>query len=228
MDTLILKGVSGGLTDLYTKLIRDHQGQVLHFLDPLTTLFKLGVIQFKPLGTKISIHGNSISIQDPTSLQGLKRWFYGDGRDHIYHLRLPLLYVRSLELGYITSDLKVSYLTQVKTWALDGLKSLRYTYEQSKSNGSLVRPILDEYIKYLTADFTFEDYHRELEKSPMMMTIYDSFTRFWTNRDLEILIELIGIIATKPSPNVKNVLGDSIERWVSAKDLEIDAIRPDM
>ena len=39
-------------------------------LDPLTCIIKLGILNFKPKGTKISINNNRITYHEPSLLQG--------------------------------------------------------------------------------------------------------------------------------------------------------------
>ena len=52
-------------------------------LDPLTSLFKLGLLTFYPNGTKIIIHGNIINLQEPGYGQAFVRYFYSYNKDDI-------------------------------------------------------------------------------------------------------------------------------------------------
>jgi hypothetical protein len=45
----------------------------------LSCLIKLNILQYYPIGTKIGINDNSVSINDPSILQGAFRFFKGDG-----------------------------------------------------------------------------------------------------------------------------------------------------
>ena len=60
-------------------------------LDPLTCIIRLGILYFKPDGTKISIYQNRISYHDPNIFQGTIRWGNGDNRNDLHNLHNPIL-----------------------------------------------------------------------------------------------------------------------------------------
>ena len=55
-------------------------------LDTLTCLVRLGILDFKPLGTKISLNNNRIKYNEPNVLQGAIRWTNGDAREDLHNL----------------------------------------------------------------------------------------------------------------------------------------------
>ena len=59
-------------------------------LDPLTCLVRLSILDFKPLGTKISLNNNKIKYNEPNVLQGAIRWTNGDAREDLHNLFNPL------------------------------------------------------------------------------------------------------------------------------------------
>ena len=60
-------------------------------LDPLTCIIRLGILEFKPIGTKISLNNNKIKYNDPCVIQGALRWSNGDNREDLHNLYYPLL-----------------------------------------------------------------------------------------------------------------------------------------
>ena len=61
-------------------------------LDPLSVIIKLFLYSYKPIGTKISILNNKIIIQDNTFYQGGVRKLYGDSKNDINIMFLPIIY----------------------------------------------------------------------------------------------------------------------------------------
>ena len=59
-------------------------------LEPLTTLIKLAILNYKREGTKISIYNNSLYLQEPSYYQGLVRYYYSDSRCDLLKLELPI------------------------------------------------------------------------------------------------------------------------------------------
>ena len=58
-------------------------------LEPLC-LYRLAMLSFYPVGTKIKIENNSVMCQKPSVLQGTIRWSRGDNRNDIHNLYHPL------------------------------------------------------------------------------------------------------------------------------------------
>ena len=52
----------------------------LFILDPLSTIIKLAIISFKPIGTKISICNNLIGIQEPGLFQPIVRFVFKNNK----------------------------------------------------------------------------------------------------------------------------------------------------
>lgn len=67
----------------YTERKRE---RVEFILDPLQAIYTLALFSFYPVGTKISIHNNILSIQPPNYGQGAIRWLQSDSKEDIYHL----------------------------------------------------------------------------------------------------------------------------------------------
>ena len=82
----ILKTID--LSNVLTKNINDkNKSQVL---DPLSSLIRLALLNYKPIGTKLSFYNNTINFQEPDFLQSAKRWSSGDNRNQIHNLYNPI------------------------------------------------------------------------------------------------------------------------------------------
>lgn len=109
-------------------------------IDPLSCLIKLGLLTFYPVGTKISIAENRISISEPSLLQGTFRFLNGDGREDLHNLCTPIM--KSIEWYWNPEDKEIGALFE---YAITGLEKLRNTYPSN----SIISHCLDLYTQYL-------------------------------------------------------------------------------
>jgi hypothetical protein len=75
------------LKNLYNNFIQTKiKGKQNIILEPLQVMVQLSLLSFCPIGTKITINNNILSLQPPTLVQPINRWFNYDKKDDIYHL----------------------------------------------------------------------------------------------------------------------------------------------
>ena len=65
---------------------RPHQERADRILEPLQVMIQLALLSFCPLGTKLCINNNILSLQLPTLSQGIWRWFNKDSKEDLYFL----------------------------------------------------------------------------------------------------------------------------------------------
>ena len=58
-------------------------------LEPMCCMIRLAMLAFRDVGTKISINNNTITIIQPSIIQGTVRWTHGDTRQDLHHLLHP-------------------------------------------------------------------------------------------------------------------------------------------
>ena len=61
-------------------------------LDPLSVIIKLFIYAHKPVGTKISIGSNRVTIQDPGLFQGTVRKVFGDQKNDVNIIFFPIIW----------------------------------------------------------------------------------------------------------------------------------------
>ena len=61
-------------------------------LDPLSTIIKLFIYHYKPIGTKISISNNKLIIQERGMFQGTVRMIYRDTKNDINIIFYPVIF----------------------------------------------------------------------------------------------------------------------------------------
>lgn len=75
------------LKNIYNNFIQTKiKGKQNIILEPLQVMVQLSLLSFCPIGTKITINNNILSLQPPTITQPINRWFNYDKKDDIYHL----------------------------------------------------------------------------------------------------------------------------------------------
>ena len=75
--------------NIYEYLPKDTTKQLL--LEPLSCVLKLSLLQYKPIGTKISVSNNSINFHEPSFIQGITRSIGGDSRQDLHNICHPLM-----------------------------------------------------------------------------------------------------------------------------------------
>ena len=66
-------------------------------LEPFCCILRIILLNYKPIGTKISIQNNSIQYYDPSIYQGILRSIYGDNREDIHNLYSPIFFKQSIK-----------------------------------------------------------------------------------------------------------------------------------
>ena len=84
----MFKSINNSLYEILFNLFHDKDRNSI--IEPLICLTRLAILDFKQVGTKISILDNKISYNEPNILQGAVRWSNGDGRDDLHNIFLPI------------------------------------------------------------------------------------------------------------------------------------------
>jgi hypothetical protein len=59
-------------------------------IDPFSCLVKLSLIKYLDEGTKVSIYQNRLNFNAPSYAQGIIRFMYGDNREDLHNILLPI------------------------------------------------------------------------------------------------------------------------------------------
>lgn len=55
-------------------------------LEPLQALLQIGFLAFYPIGSKLAIHNNILTIQAPGYTQHMRRWYNNDKKEDVFYL----------------------------------------------------------------------------------------------------------------------------------------------
>ena len=122
--------------------------------DSLLTVVKLATLSFYEVGTKISFYDNKIFIQPPSYTQGATRKLYGNSKDEIVQLFVP---IKQCIDKYIFKE-NNSYVSDILKLSIKGLELLQNTYSLNQGVviqiQFLINIIKDSLLKR-TYDYTF-------------------------------------------------------------------------
>ena len=179
-------------------------------IDPMSCLIKLSILKFYPVGSKISIGDNMITILDPGVLQGTFRFFKGDGREDLHNLYVPL--IKSIEWFWIKDNKEINCLFN---FATNGLEILKESYPIN----STICHTLDLYIFHLTTKQikTFQNKDIQINE-PNNNIIHDYLKKLWNDREKHIIIELL--LEYDKNKTERHIL-DSILNLTNAKEIKL-------
>ena len=121
-------------------------------LEPMQVMIQLALLAHSPIGTKISVNNNILTIQPPAWSQGAVRWWNNDNKGDLYYLFHA---IRRYYKWYKSQNDEV--YQYILTWAIKGIDKLSETYNQADKNNirhtlALYKNVLD-----LESDEIFKD-----------------------------------------------------------------------
>jgi hypothetical protein len=132
MNDIIASGTLQTLKSIFQKKTEHNV-----IIDPFSCLVKLSLLRFLDSGTKISINNNRLCFNSPTYIQGIVRFLYGDNREHLHNLYLPIQ--KCVEWFWDETHTDMIYIFNN---AVIGLKILKQAY----SEYATIQHTIDYYI----------------------------------------------------------------------------------
>lgn len=168
-------------------------------LEPFSCMVKLILLNYKGIGTKISISNNSINFYEPSQFQGVFRNFNGDGREDLHNLYNPIL--KSIE-WYDSEDSEIYRFMFEKCKC--GIEKLIESYDKE----STISRTLELYCKMLTDSLSAKN--QELTESKKESPIIDTLKDFWKKEEIDLIYSQLRIIETTENEEketyIKNVI----------------------
>ena len=144
-------------------------------LEPLTVIFRLAILKYKPPYTKLSIKDNGIVYQGPTYDQGFIRMMEGDTREDLHNLYHPIL--KCVE-WYSQDSYKFLY-----DECITGLNILNSVYDRN----STIRHTISHYISVIQNK---ENIDEDIDINP----IIDKLKEVWEFSEIQSAISLLKLI----------------------------------
>ena len=180
-------------------------------LDPLTTMFRLSMLSFKPLGTKLSVYKNTMNYVEPGAFQGVYRWTFGEGRDDLHNIYRP---IQKFLNWYSREDETISKLID---FSIQGLQKLSESYTQD----SIIHHSIKLYILMLENNKPMED---EREEKEVNNQIYDSFKGLYEKNEITLLVGMLELAKQEQDQEKVNSFLKSIDTLLLVKERRIHSI----
>jgi len=105
-------------------------------LEPLQALLQIGFLAFYPIGSKLAIHNNILTIQAPGYTQNVRRWYNNDKKEDVFYLynvfsRFNKFYKTVLSSGGGGGVENAALFTLLNELAKTGINNLTRTYNQT-------------------------------------------------------------------------------------------------
>jgi len=102
-------------------------------LEPLQALLQIGFLAFYPIGSKLAIHNNILTVQAPGYTQNVRRWYNNDKKEDVFYLynvfsRFNKFYKTVLAGG---GGENAALFTLLNELAKTGINNLTRTYNQT-------------------------------------------------------------------------------------------------
>lgn len=150
-------------------------------IEPLTCLIRLSILEYKPVGTKISVSNNKIQYNDPNLLQGAIRWSNGDAREDLHNIFNP---IRKAVEWFDKDDEQISHIFKC---SIKGLYRLKKSYHPN----SVVSHSIQYYIDYIDNNLNDDKSNNKDKKmNSETNTLYLKLKEFWTPREIIIINNL--------------------------------------
>jgi len=189
-------------------------------LDPLTCLVRLSILEFKPVGTKISLNNNKIKYNDPNVFQGAMRWTNGDNREDLHNLFNPL---KKAVLWYDTTDEEVK---NILSYSIRGLEKLQSSYNKN----SVISHSIQFYIDYLKTNISDKKSTESLGDNEEENSISKQLKQLWNKREITILNNILLEMEDNRKKNddevidEQNALINTLETILSRKEEKVSNI----
>jgi len=184
----IIKAGIEGSKNIINAVLFPPDGSTL--LDPLTTIIKISLLNFKPIGTKLGFNEHSVYLQEPEFFQGALRWSYGQKREDLHRIGHP---IEKFEEWYGLDK----YTKKILEYCLEGLKKLKNTYESSSKVGSnLVVHTIKHYSNTIK-EMIMKEESEIKEFYPIISHKFNDFEKMWIKSEVRLIIQLFFIIEEK-------------------------------
>ncbi len=107
--------------------------------DPLLTVINLALLKFHINGTKLSFYGNQIYIQPPSLVQGATRKYYGNSKNELANLFVPIYFCID---KYLIQNNNL-FVRDILKYSIDGLMLLQITYKSDIVIVLVIQSLID-------------------------------------------------------------------------------------
>ena len=117
-----------GFSLIYSNLNFNKKERISTILEPLQSMIQIALLSFSPIGSKLSIHENLLSIQLYKWNQSIIRNFYNDKKDDLYYLFNVISRFNKFYVNKTENEIQKKLFNLLNEYAYSGLYNLVQTY----------------------------------------------------------------------------------------------------
>ncbi len=174
-------------------------------LEPLSCVLKISLLQYKPIGTKISVSNNSLQFNEPSMIQGLSRRISGDSRQDLHNICHPI--IKCLEWYPLSNSIYSFFYSE----CLKGLHTLKSSYESH----SIINHTIDHYIGLLSG--------KENGEAIDDTAVTGGLRNMWSEKEIIILKTMIEHIVSLDNKDDKEMYLDIFEHLLTMKENKVNS-----
>lgn len=220
----MFKSLNNSIYEIFFNLFQEKDKNSI--IEPLICIVRLAILEFKPIGTKISIFNNKITYNEPNMLQGAVRWSNGDAREDLHNIFLP---ITKISTWY---DIHNDDIKHILLYSIRGLEKLKNSYKKN----STISHSIQYYTEYLRKSINNqESQHKDKIKTRSNVTnndandnndeynsIFLKLKGIWNDREISIinnlLIELEERRKNNSTLNDSNTIINTLETLLTSKE----------
>ena len=179
-------------------------------LEPLQVMVQLSLLSFSPIGTKISINNNILTLQLPAVSQGILRWYNCDSKDDLYYLFHA---VRRFHKWYRNRNTII--FQYILILAKKGLETLIKTYTNSNKDSITHMLILYKALLDVNTSDIFDEEYCEIDK------IFSSISDLYDTKMLNIIYNILQHIEKEDNEEFKQHYVNGLHSILNPTDVRI-------
>lgn len=181
-------------------------------LEPMQVMIQLALLAYSPLGTKISVNNNILSIQPPAWTQGVVRWWNNDNKDDLYYL----FHAIRRYYKWYKSENNVVFQHVLKL-GIQGIDKLSETYNKADKNNirhtlAMYKNVLD-----LKADEIFKD---NTESTVNIDNVFKEITKLYDKRIMKIIYNSLQMIESEQNSEFREHYAEGLK--IILKPMEVN------
>jgi hypothetical protein len=195
-------------------------------LEPLQGLTQLAFLSFCPIGSKLTIQNNILTIQLPVYSQGVLRWYQNDNKEDLFYLfnvfcRFVKNYKFLSEIQYKNTNL----YNIIIQFAKEGISKLIETYTNCGNHTVIHTLQMYETMLKNPSVFDVEDIDRSSDDMNIDQ-IFSRISEIYTENDYYLLLHTLLILQNKHESYTSVINGSNkimsstyaqIKSWINDK-----------
>ena len=188
-------------------------------LDPLSVIIKLFIYAHKSVGTKLSIGGNKINIQEPGLFQGTVRKMYGDQKNDVNIIFFPIIFACTYYLG--NKKFRARFIHLFDSVVLGSFDKLKETYQGNEIiyNIDQLKSIVQNFIdnELFDPNTLYSSYDSPGGK--IKQGIYSHINTIWNDSRLNVIFGMIDEIVETTSTEISSELVKALNTYMCCVDM---------